>query len=96
MTTVSDFSVGDSVSFPAIGRRYSGSFVGTVEKVGTKNLTVRYTKGGGDHLFIATLDPTTVDVEKVGASRPDRAAVDAEVEAYLDEMETRASRRIGF
>lgn len=69
MTTVSEFAVGDSVSFPAIGRRYAGSFVGTVEKVGRKNLTVRYTKGSGAHLFIATLDPTEVEVEKVGASR---------------------------
>jgi hypothetical protein len=70
MHTVSEFTVGDAVSFPAVGRRYSGSFVGTVEKVGTKNLTIRYTKGAGAHLFIASLDPTVVDVEKVGASRP--------------------------
>jgi hypothetical protein len=62
---VSEFSVGDTVIFPAIGRRYSGGFVGTVEKVGRKNLTVRYTKGGGSHLFVASLDPSHVDVQKV-------------------------------
>lgn len=63
MTTASEFTVGDSVSFP--DRRY-GSFVGTVEKVGRKNLTVRYTKGAGAHLFTIALDPTEVEVEKVG------------------------------
>jgi hypothetical protein len=68
MSTTADFNIGDQVSFTA----WAKGFTGKVEKVGRKNLTIRYTKGSGTHLFTIALDPSDpkTEVVKVGEQCP--------------------------
>lgn len=66
-TNINDYAVGDQVSFgQGWHSKYPEGFVGTVEKVGRKNLTIRYTKGAGSHLFTHQVDPTTGTVRLAG------------------------------
>ena len=55
-----DFNIGDKVRFGGGPLDVFKGYFGTVDKVGTKNIRIRYTKGNGSHLFQYTVDPTKV------------------------------------